>query len=95
MANTFSQLYIQIVFTVKGRQNLIPKQHKEEIHKYITGITQERKHKLIAINSMPDHVHIFVGIKPDKSISDLVRDIKSASSGFISDKKWSNQKFSW
>lgn len=82
MANTYSQLYIQIVFAVKGRQNLISINWKDEIYKYITGIITNQKQKLIAINGMPDHIHILVGIKPDVSLSNLVRDIKSNSSKF-------------
>lgn len=95
MANTYSQLYIQIVFAVRGRQNLISKNNKDEIYKYITGIITNHKQKLIAINGMPDHIHILVGIKPDISLSDLVRDIKSSSSKFINEQKWINGKFEW
>ncbi|MDQ6528657.1 IS200/IS605 family transposase [Flavobacterium sp. LHD-85] len=95
MANTYSQLYIQIVFAVKGRQNLISKNWKNEIFKYITGIITNQKQKLIAINGMPDHIHILVGIKPNISVSDLVRDIKSSSSKFINEQKWINGKFEW
>ncbi|MFH6986365.1 IS200/IS605 family transposase [Flavobacterium collinsii] len=95
MANTYSQLYIHIVFTVKGRQNLISKNWKAEIYKYITGIISNKGQKLITINGMPDHIHILIGLKPDKSISDLVRDIKANSSKFISEKKWINGKFEW
>ena len=76
MANTYTQIYIHVVFAVQGRQNLIPKEHKEELHKYITGIVKNKGQKLIAINSMPDHVHIFIGMKPRIALSDLVRDIK-------------------
>ena len=95
MANTYSQLYVQIVFAVKGRQNLISKKWKGEIYKYITGIITNQKQKLIAINGMPDHIHILVGIKPNVSISDLVRDIKSSSSKLINEQKWINGKFEW
>lgn len=95
MANTYSQLYIHIVFAVKGRQNLISANWKEEIYKYITGIVTNKEQKLIAINGMPDHIHILIGLKPDKSISDLVRDIKANSSKFINDKRWINGKFEW
>jgi len=95
MANTYSQLYIQIVFAVKGRQNLISKKWNNEIYKYITGIIANKKQKLIAINGMPDHIHILVGIKPDISLSDLVRDIKTNSSKFINEQKWINGKFEW
>lgn len=95
MANTYSQLYVQIVFAVKGRQNLISKKWKDEIYKYITGIITNQKQKLIVINGMPDHIHILVGIKPDISLSNLIRDIKANSSKFINEKKWINGKFEW
>lgn len=95
MANTYSQIYIQIVFAVKGRQNLIKKENREELHKFITGIVMNREQKLLAIFAMPDHVHILVGMKPSISISDLVRDIKAGSSKFINDSKWINGKFNW
>jgi putative transposase len=95
MANTYSQIYIQIVFAVKGRENLITKENREELHKFITGIVSNRDQKLLAIFAMPDHVHIFLGMKPSISISDLVRDIKAGSSKFINDSKWINRKFNW
>ena len=95
MANTFTQIYIQIVFAVRGRKNLVPQNHKEELHKYITGIITKRGQKLIAINCMPDHVHIFIGLKPNHCISDLVRDVKAASSSFIKEKKWIRSWFEW
>jgi REP element-mobilizing transposase RayT len=86
MANTYSQIYIQIVFAVKGRQNLISSKWKDELFKYITGIVTNEGQKLIAINGMPDHVHILIGLKPNKALSDLVRDIKANSSRFINEK---------
>ena len=95
MPNTYSQIYIQIVFAVKGRQNLIDKSHREELHKFITGIAQKRGQKLLSIFAMPDHVHLFIGLQPNCSISDLVRDIKAGSSKFINDSKWINGKFNW
>ena len=95
MANTYSQIYIHIVFTVQGRLNLIPEQHREELHKIITGIVSNRNQKLISIFAMPDHVHILIGLKPNIAISDLVRDIKSGSSKYIAEKKWVKGKFSW
>lgn len=95
MANTYTQIYIQIVFAVKGRQNLIPKEHREELHKFMTGIISNRGQKLFAIFAMPDHVHLLVSISPNVLISDLVRDIKAGSSKFINDKKWIIGKFNW
>jgi putative transposase len=95
MPNTYSQLYVQIVFAVKYRQNLISKNNREELHKYITGIVQNREQKMLAIFCMPDHIHIFVNIKPAISISDLVRDIKTNSTKFINDSNWVKGKFNW
>jgi REP element-mobilizing transposase RayT len=95
MPNTYSQIYIQIVFAVEGRQNLISPQHREELHKYITGIVNKRKQKLLAIFCMPDHVHILIGIDPAIAISELVRDIKAGSSNFINGQKWVRGRFNW
>ncbi len=95
MANTYTQMYVQIVFAVKHRAALIPKEHKEEVHKYITGIISKRKQKLLAIHAMPDHIHIFIGFKPTIKISDLVRDIKTASSQFIREQRYTPFQFSW
>ncbi|KEY19735.1 IS200/IS605 family transposase [Kaistella antarctica] len=95
MANTYTQIYIQIVFAVKGRQNLIAKENREELHKFITGIVTNRGQKLFAVFAMPDHVHILVSIGPTILISDLVRDIKAGSSKFINDKNWINGRFNW
>ena len=93
MPNTYSQIYIQIVFAVKGRQNLIPKNHREELHKFITGIIQKREQKLLFIFCMSDHTHILIGMEPNITISDLVRDIKAGSSKFITDNNFVNGKF--
>ncbi len=95
MAGTYSQLYIQIVFAVKGRQNLISKIWKDELHSYIAGIIKGKEQKSIIVNGMPDHLHIFVGLKPAMRISDLVRDIKNNSSNFINDRELVKGKFSW
>lgn len=95
MSQTYTQIYIQIVFAVEWRQCLIDGRHKEEIHKFITGIIRNDGQKLIAINSMPDHMHILVGLKPDMSLSDLVRDIKANSSRFINEKGWLRGRFRW
>ncbi len=88
MANTYSQIYIQVVFAPERRQNLIRKENKEELHKYITGIVTERRQKLIAVHCMPDHTHMLVGLKPSLALSDLVRDVKNASTNFVNRKGW-------
>ena len=95
MANTYSQIYIQVVFAVEERACLIAKSHKEELHKYITGIVRNESQKLIAIHAMPDHVHMLLGLKPDMALSDLVRDVKASSSKFINSKSWIKSKFRW
>ena len=95
MADTYTQLYVHIVFSIKGRQPLIPKEHEVELHKYITGIITNKKQKMIQINSMPDHIHILIGITPDIAISDLVRDIKRNATQFINRKRWIIGKFMW
>jgi len=95
LANTYSQIYIHIVFAVKGRQNLIRAEIREELHKYITGIITNRDQKLLSIFCMPDHTHLLIGLKPSISISDLVRDIKAGLSKFINDNKLIKGKFSW
>ncbi|MGV3684950.1 MAG: IS200/IS605 family transposase [Daejeonella sp.] len=95
MANTYSQLYFQFVFAVKGRQALIPRKYKEELHRYITGLVQNRKAKMLAVHCMPDHVHIFVGFNPTILISGFVREIKVESNEFINNKNWVRGKFAW
>ena len=95
MPGTFSQIYIQIVFAVKGRENLISKSNQDELNKYIAGIIKGKDQKPIIVNGMPDHIHSFIGLRPVMAISDLVRDIKNNSSNFIKDKGWVKGKFSW
>lgn len=95
MANTFSQIYLQFVFAVKGRQNLIQPSNKEELHKYITALVQARNAKMLAVHCMPDHIHLFVGFKPSMLISDFVKQIKIQSNEFIRGKKWIQGSFNW
>jgi REP element-mobilizing transposase RayT len=95
MSNTYSQIHIQIVFAVKGRQNLVSRQYREEIHKYITGIVQQRNQKMLAIFCMPDHLHLLIGLRPIMALADLVRDIKASSSNFIKSKGWIRGEFCW
>ena len=93
--STFSQIYIQVVFAVRGRNSLIAQSWEEELYKYITGIITNKGQKLIAINGMPDHIHLLIGMKPSCCLSDLVREIKKASNSFINEKKFSKFKFEW
>ena len=95
MPNTYSQLYIQIVFAVKGRQNFIIEEMREETQKYMSGIIAANKQKLYAIYCMSDHTHILVSIQPSIAISDLVRDIKANSSSWIKNKFHNLSSFAW
>ncbi len=95
MSGTFSQIYIQVVFAVKGRSSLIHSSWEEELYKYIAGIVKNKEQKMLAINGMPDHIHFIIGMKPSCRLSDLVREIKKSSNEFINEKKFLNHKFSW
>ena len=95
MANTYTQCYFQLVFAVKNRDALIKKSWKNELEKYITGIVQNHKHKLLAINAMPDHIHIFIGYYICQLIPDLVEEIKTSSNAWIKTGNFSKFKFEW
>jgi putative transposase len=95
MANTYTQIHIQAVFAVQNRQSLINPKWKNELYKYITGIIQSYDHKVLQINGMPDHIHIFFGMRPTQSISDLMKQVKQDSSKWINTKGLVNGKFSW
>ena len=95
MANTYTQLYVMLVFGAKGHQNLIRPEIETELFKYICGIAKNLGQFILEINGSTDHIHILCSIKPDKSISDFVRDIKANSSRFINEKKWFVGKFHW
>jgi REP element-mobilizing transposase RayT len=95
MANTYTQIYVQVVFAVEGRQNLIRAEYKEELQKFITGIVTEKGQKLLAIYCMPDHTHLLIGLKPDVALADVVCAIKAGSSNFINRKKCVVGHFNW
>jgi putative transposase len=95
MANTYTQIYVQTVFSVQNRISLIKPEWQEELYKYITGIVQNNGHKMIAINGMPDHLHLFIGVKPDQSLSSLMQDVKGDSSKWIHEKGFVNGRFEW
>ncbi|MGD0712156.1 MAG: IS200/IS605 family transposase [Bacteroidales bacterium] len=95
MANTYSQITIQLIFAVKNREAMIASSFRETLHKYIAGIIRNQKQKLLSINSVSDHIHILIGQSPSCCLSDLVREIKSESSRFINENKYSKFKFYW
>jgi putative transposase len=95
MANTYTQLHIQLVFAVKYRRALIEKSWETELQKYITGIIQNKNHKMLQINNMADHIHIFIGMRPDQNISSLVQLVKAESTNWINENKLSKKSFYW
>ena len=95
MPNTYSQIHVHVVFTVARRQNLIHHEFKDNLYRYITGIIQKRGHKLLAINGMPDHVHLLIGFRPEAALSDLIRDVKSFSARHINESGWLCEHFKW
>ena len=95
MPGTFSQIYIQIVFAVKGRENLLLPKWRDDLFKYISGIITNKNQKPIVVNGVSDHVHVFIGLKPSMSVSDLARDIKNNSANFVNKNNWVMGKFAW
>ena len=95
MPGTYSQIYIQVVFAVKGRESLIHQSWEEQLYKYITGIVQNKEQKMLAINGMPDHIHFLIGMKPSCCLSDLVREVKKSSNEFIRAKQFISSQFQW
>jgi putative transposase len=95
MANTYSQIHIQVVFAVQNRANLIEPTWKNELYKYISGIIQKRGHKVLAINGVSDHVHIMIGLRPSQSISDLMKEIKIGSMNWVNKSGLTKSKFFW
>lgn len=95
MANTYTKVYIQYIFAVQNRISLINPRWEVELYKYITGIVQNQKHKLIAINGMPDHIHVFVGMHTTQSMAELMQDVKEFSSKWINKNVFTKGKFQW
>ncbi len=95
MANTYSQIYVQVVFAVYGRENLIGSEWKDELYKYITGIVKNHGQKLLAINGVGDHIHILLNIQPSVALSEVVREIKANSSRWINERRFLRGKFQW
>jgi REP element-mobilizing transposase RayT len=95
MPNTYTQIYIQFVFAVRYRLALIATPWKNELHQYITGIIQNKTHKMLQINSMPDHLHLLIGFRPDENLSQLAQIVKSESTKWINDNQLCNEKFGW
>jgi len=95
MANTYTQIHIQAVFSVQNRNCVIRRSWKAELYKYITGIIQNHGHKVLVINGKPDHIHVFFGMRPSQALSDLMQDIKGDSSKWINQNRFVQGHFSW
>lgn len=95
MANTYTQIHIQFICVVKYREALIHKDWKVQFYKYISGIIQNKGHKLLAINGIEDHIHIFIGMRPTESVSNLMKYVKQFSSKWINDNGLVKRKFEW
>lgn len=95
MANTYTQLHVQLVFAVKYRAALIHKSWKDRLHQYMTGMFRANEHKLLQINSMPDHIHILIGMRPHQSVSVLVQNVKTESSKWIKAQGLCSSPFAW
>src|SRR6266516_2243993 len=95
MANTYTQIYLHVVFAVSGRACVIQLRRQADLQKYITGIVTACNQKLIAINCMPDHTHILLGLKPDQAPSDLIGRIKTGSTNHINEQRWIGSRSSW
>lgn len=95
MGDSYSQIHIQLIFTVQNRDCIIRKTWEEDLYKYLTGVIQNHNHKVLAINGMPDHVHILIGMRPTQSLSELMKNIKGSSSLWINKNKLVKGKFSW
>lgn len=95
MANTYTQIHLHVVFAVKYRAGCVPPSQAARLYRYITGIVTAHGQKLLAINGMPDHIHLLIGLRPEVALSDLVRDVKASSAKFINEQNWLPGKFAW
>ena len=95
MANTYTQLYIHLIFAVKNRSCLLKEKYQPEIFKYISGIITNYENKSIIVNGTSNHIHILIGLNPAIALSDLVREIKKSSSTFITKNKYVDGNFYW
>lgn len=95
MPNTYTQIQIHLIFAVKFRKSLIQSEWKERLNQYLTGMIQKKDHKILQINSMPDHIHMLICLRPDQSLSSLVQNIKTESSKWINSNNFCDSKFQW
>jgi putative transposase len=95
MADTFTQIHIQIIFAVKYWHVLLSPEWKSELHRYITGMVQSDGHKMLAVNSVSDHIHMLIGMRPHVALSEMVREIKFATTSLIGRNFRTSRRFRW
>ena len=95
MANTYTQIHLQLIFGVKYREALIDPKWETELHKYISTIIMNRSHKLLCINGVQDHLHVLIGYRPADPLPDLMEKIKADSSKWINERNFMKHKFKW
>jgi putative transposase len=95
MANSYTQIHLQLILAVRSRKGVINPAWEKELYRYISGIIERNNHKLLAINGVPDHLHILIGMRPSQSLSELMQDIKTNSSKWINKKGFVSGRFGW
>ncbi len=95
MANTYTQINIHAVFAVKGRENLLTKNFRSDLFKYIAGILNNTKQYSLAVNGYLDHVHIFFEQHPTIALADILETVKSNSSKWVNENRLVKGKFAW
>jgi putative transposase len=93
--STYSQIYIQTIYAVRGRDSLINPVWEDRLFKYISGIVQKKGQKMLAINGMPNHIHFLIGMKPSCCLSDLIREVKKSSNEFVNENRFTKFRFGW
>jgi len=95
MANTYHQIYLQTVFSVKYRNAVLDKSWRGQLFGVIGNLINETNCKTIIVNGVADHVHCFLGLKPVVSVSELMKTVKVKSSKYINDNKLTPERFEW
>ncbi|HPF38350.1 MAG TPA: IS200/IS605 family transposase [Phycisphaerae bacterium] len=95
MPHTYSQILIHVVFATKDRAPLIDLAFENRLHEYIGGIIRNEKGVLCAAGGMPDHIHLLIRWRTDRSIADLMRNVKASSSKWIHDEFRELAAFAW
>ena len=95
MANTYTQIHLHFVFAPRFRASLIHPDWEKDLYRYITGIVQNNNHKMLAINGMPDHLHLLAGFRTTQTIADFMQDVKASSSKWINENRLTKSRFEW